>query len=218
LLPGSGIDLYHFKPTTYPSEIKEIVFLMIARVIIDKGVIEYIEAAKEIKLKFPDVRFQILGSIDTTNRSAIDAKIVKSWVDDGIIEYLGTTNDVRPYISNSHCVVLPSYREGAPRTLIEGASMARPIIASNVPGCRDVVEDTKTGYLCKARDKNDLVRCVKDFMSLHHEDKVLMGRLGREKMSKSYDDSIIKQAYRNILEFDQISHFKSSLLDKKPNS
>ena len=216
LLPGSGIDLEYFKSTTYPSDHEETIFLMIARIIRDKGVLEYVETAREIKSKFPNVRFQILGSIDTANRNAIDAKIVQSWVNEGIIEYLGISDDVRPHISRSHCVVLPSYREGAPRTLIEGASMARPIIASDVPGCREVVENSKTGYLCKARNKNDLMRCVKDFMSLKHEDKVLMGRLGREKMVKNYDDSIIKQAYRKVLEIDNISYFKRPLLKKKP--
>ena len=215
LVPGSGIDLNHFKPTNYPSDHEETIFLMIARIIRDKGVIEYVETAREIKSKFPNARFQVLGCIDTANRSAIDAKIVKSWVNEGIIEYLGISDDVRPHISRSHCVVLPSYREGAPRTLIEGASMARPIIASDVPGCREVVENSKTGYLCKARNKNDLIRCVKDFMSLQHEEKALMGRLGREKMVRSYDDTIIKQAYRNILEIDLVSYFKRPLLEKK---
>ena len=205
LLPGSGIDLSHFKPAIYPGDHEETIFLMIARIIRDKGVMEYVEVAKEIKSKYPNVRFQILGSIDTANKSAIDAEIVKSWVKEGIIEYLGTSDDVRPHISSSHCIVLPSYREGAPRTLIEGASMARPIIASDVPGCREVVEDSKTGYLCKARDKKDLMRCVNDFMTLQHEEKALMGRLGREKMVKSFDDSIVKKAYRKILEFDHVS-------------
>lgn len=210
LLPGSGIDLNHFKSTTYPSDHEETIFLMIARIIRDKGVMEFVETAREIKSKYPNAHFQILGSIDTANKSAIDAEIVKSWVNEGIIEYLGTSDDVRPHISSSHCIVLPSYREGAPRTLIEGASMARPIIASDVPGCREVVEDTKTGYLCKARDKKDLMRCVNDFMSLQHEEKALMGRLGREKMVKSFDDSIVKEAYRNILKFDHVS----PLIDK----
>jgi len=205
LIPGSGIDLNHFKPTAYPSDHKETIFLMITRIIRDKGVLEYVETAREIKSKFPNVRFQILGSIDTANRNAIDAKIVQSWVNEGIIEYLGISDDVRPHISISHCIVLPSYREGAPRTLIEGASMARPVIASDVPGCREVVENSKTGYLCKARDKKDLMRCVNDFMTLQHEEKALMGRLGREKMVKSFDDSIVKKAYRKILEFDHVS-------------
>jgi glycosyltransferase involved in cell wall biosynthesis len=205
LIPGSGIDLNHFKPTAYPSDHKETIFLMITRIIRDKGVLEYVETAREIKSKFPNVRFQILGSIDTANRNAIDVKIVQSWVNEGIIEYLGISDDVRPHISISHCIVLPSYREGAPRTLIEGASMARPVIASDVPGCREVVENSKTGYLCKARDKKDLMRCVNDFMTLQHEEKALMGRLGREKMVKSFDDSIVKKAYRKILEFDHVS-------------
>ena len=155
LLPGSGIDLNHFGEADYPSDSEAPVFLMIARLLRDKGVLEYVAAARKVKSEHPRARFQLLGAVDAANRTAIDAATVTSWQEEGVIEYLGTADDVRRYISAAHCVVLPSYREGAPRTLIEASAMARPLIATDVPGCRSVVDDGENGYLCRVRDSDD---------------------------------------------------------------
>jgi len=199
LLPGSGIDLNHFAATDYHKDKDVPVFLMIARLLRDKGVIEYVEAARKVKADHPRVRFQILGAVDAANRTAIDAATVTSWEEDGTIEYLGTTDDVRPHIAAAHCVVLPSYREGAPRTLIEAAAMARPLIATDVPGCRSVVNDGETGYLCKVRDSDDLAQSIETFLTLPRAEMARMGRAGRAKMSKSFDQAIVVQAYRDAL-------------------
>jgi glycosyltransferase involved in cell wall biosynthesis len=199
LLPGSGIDLTHFAATDYPPESDAPVFLMIARLLRDKGVLEYVAAARKVKSVHPRARFQILGAVDAANRTAIDAATVKSWQEEGVIEYLGTADDVRPHIAAAHCVVLPSYREGAPRTLIEAAAMVRPLIATDVPGCRSVVDDGVTGYLCKVRDGDDLARRVDAFMALPHAEKAQMGLAGRAKMAKSFDQAIVVEAYRNAL-------------------
>ena len=199
LLPGSGIDLNHFAATDYSKDKDAPVFLMIARLLRDKGVIEYVEAARRVKSAHPRARFQLLGAVDAANRTAIDAATVTSWEEEGIIEYLGTADDVRPHIAASHCVVLPSYREGAPRTLIEAAAMARPLIATDVPGCRSVVEDGETGYLCKVRDGDDLARSIETFLALPRAEIARMGRAGRAKMSKSFDQAIVVQAYRDAL-------------------
>ena len=174
---------------------------MIARLLRDKGVFEYVAAARKVKLDYPGACFQLLGAVDTANRTAIDAATVTLWEREGIINYLGTTDDVRPYIAAAHCVVLPSYREGAPRTLIEAAAMARPLIATDVPGCRSVVDDGKTGYLCKVRDSDDLARCIETFLVLPHTKKSRMGCAGRKKMAKSFDQAIVAQAYRDALHF-----------------
>jgi glycosyltransferase involved in cell wall biosynthesis len=202
LLPGSGIDLNHFYVTDYPPESDAPVFLMIARLLSHKGVIEYLAAARKMKAKRPNARFQLLGAIDAANRTAIDVAIVKSWQEEGVIEYLGTTDDVRPNIAAAHCVVLPSYREGSPRTLIEAAAMARPLIATDVPGCREVVDDGVTGYLCKVRDSSDLARCMDTFIALTRTDRVQMGLAGRAKMATSFDQAIVVEAYRNALSYD----------------
>jgi len=202
LLPGSGIDLTHFYVTDYPPESDAPVFLMIARLLRDKGVIEYLAAARKMKAKRPNARFQLLGAIDAANRTAIDVAIVKSWQEEGVIEYLGTTDDVRPNIAAAHCVVLPSYREGSPRTLIEAAAMARPLIATDVPGCREVVDDGVTGYLCKVRDGDDLARSMEAFLALSQTEKTEMGLAGRAKMVTSFDQAIVVEAYRNALSFE----------------
>jgi glycosyltransferase involved in cell wall biosynthesis len=197
LLPGSGIDLTKFAPVEYPSELAGVVFLMISRVLSDKGIFEYVEAARIVKAKWPHARFQLLGSIEATNRSAIDKEIVQSWQEEGIIEYLGKVNDVRPYISSSHIVVLPSYREGAPRALIEASAMARPILATNVPGCRMIVDDGHTGLLCEARSSESLAKRCFDFLRLSHNEKFIMGTAGRIKMEACFDQKHVVKAYRD---------------------
>lgn len=195
LLPGSGIDLKRFAATEYPPENEATVFLMIARLLRDKGVLEFVEAARQVKSSCSQVRFQLLGAVDAANRTAINAATVQSWQDEGIIEYLGTTDDVRPQITAAHCVVLPSYREGAPRTLIEAAALARPLIATDVPGCRSVVDKDVTGYLCKVRNAGDLADTIAGFLALSHCEKVAMGRAGREKMEIEFDQAIVVDAY-----------------------
>jgi len=199
LLPGSGIDLTHFAATDYPPESDAPVFLMIARLLRDKGVLEYVAAARKVKSVHPRARFQILGAVDAANRTAIDAATVKSWQEEGVIEYLGTADDVRPHIAAAHCVVLPSYREGAPRTLIEAAAMARPLIATDVPGCRSVVDDGVTGYLCKVRDGDDLARSMDTFLVLTRDERAQMGLAGRAKMAKNFDQAIVVEAYQDAL-------------------
>ena len=199
LLPGSGIDLDRFSAAKYPTETKGPVFLMIARVLRDKGVMEFVEAARLVKAKSPSTRFQLLGAVDAANRTAINAATVKSWQDDGTIKYLGTTDDVRPHIAASHCVVLPSYREGAPRTLIEAAAMARPLIATDVPGCRSVVDDGVSGILCEVRSGESLAAACISFLGLSREEQAAMGRAGRVKMETAFDQALVVQAYRDAI-------------------
>lgn len=199
LLPGSGIDLDHFAGTPYPDNSHAPIFLMIARLLRDKGIYEYIEAARRVKSFTPEARFQLLGAIDTENRTAISQNIVRLWEDEGLIEYLGTTDDVRPVIAKAHCIVLPSYREGAPRTLIEAAAMGRPLIATDVPGCRAVVDDETTGYLCKVRSSKSLVNAIATFISLPEDRKAQMGQFGRRKMEREYDQRLVCDAYRAAL-------------------
>ncbi len=199
LLPGSGIDLLRFTPSQLPSEERPTVFLMIARLLRDKGIMEYVKAAQIIRKDFPDVRFQILGALDANNRSAISASTVTEWEDGGAVEYLGSETDVRPAIAYATCVVLPSYREGSPRTLIEAAAMARPLIATDVPGCRSVVSDLKNGFLCKARCERSLADACVRFIELPHDKKVALGKSGRHKMEREFDQEIVVRNYRAVL-------------------
>ncbi len=198
-LPGSGIDLDRFAVAAYPSEDKAPVFLMIARLLRDKGVLEYVAAARQVKAHHTQARFQLLGATDAENRTAIDRETVQGWEREGVIEYLGTVEDVRPIIGAAHCVVLPSYREGAPRTLIEAAAMARPLIATDVPGCRAVVDDGKTGFLCEVRSAESLAAACEAFIALPVGERAALGSAGRARMEREYGQDIVVEAYRSVL-------------------
>jgi len=199
LLPGSGIDLARFAPAAMPPAEGAPVFLMIARLLRDKGVLEFVDAARQIKARHPKARFQLLGAAGSENRSAIDRATLDAWVAEGAVEYLGTTSDVRPAIAAASCVVLPSYREGAPRTLIEAAAMARPVITTDVPGCRAVVDRDISGFLCDVRSAESLAAAIERFLALPSEAQQAMGQAGRGKMEREYDQTIVVDAYREAI-------------------
>lgn len=199
VIPGSGIDLEHFTIADYPSPEVPPTFLMISRLMRDKGVFEFVEAAKIVRARYWKVRFQLLGPADAENRTAISAAQVREWESSYGIEYLGPVADVRPYIANANCVVLPSYREGAPRTLIEAAAMARPLIATDVPGCRAVVHPEENGFLCAPRDANDLANACLRFLALPRKMQLQMGLASRRKMEREYDQQMVIDAYRHAI-------------------
>ena len=199
LLPGSGIDLAHFAASPYPHAGRPPVFLMIARLLRQKGVEEYVEAARLVRNRYPNARFQLLGAADAANRSAINLDTVEAWEHTHGIEYLGTSQDVRAQLADANCVVLPSYREGAPRTLIEAAAMARPVIATDVPGCRSVVDDGVSGILCPARDAAGLAAACIRFLELDQAEREAMGQAGRAKMEREFDQELIARAYREVI-------------------
>lgn len=197
LLPGSGVDLGFFKPVSNGthSNSNHTIFLLIARLLWDKGVGEYVEAAKLVQSSHPDARFQLLGFLDVENRTAISRHELDKWVHDGVITYLGQTDDVRPYISEVSCVVLPSYREGTPRTLLEAAAMEKPLIATDVPGCREVIDDGGNGFLCEVRNSVDLAQKMQDFIDLSKEKRTRMGQASRKKIEQNFDENIVIDRY-----------------------
>jgi glycosyltransferase involved in cell wall biosynthesis len=199
LIPGSGIDLRRFEPVAFKRN-EKFTFLLISRLITDKGVLEYIDAIKKLKQGGLDAHFQILGAKDPLHKRGIQAGVVDSWVDDKIVEYLGTTNDVRQFISKADCIVLPSYREGTPRTLLEAASSSKPIVATDVPGCNHVVVNNYNGLLCKMKDAHDLADKMKQIASLDDEALKQFGRNGRLKMETEYDESFVIKKYLHALE------------------
>lgn len=198
LLPGSGIDLERFKPVNFQRN-QKFTFLLISRLITDKGILEYIEAVKKLRAEGLEARFQILGAMDPDHKRGIKKEIIKEWIDSGTIEYLGTTADVRNFINQADCIVLPSYREGTPRTLLEAASSSKPIIATNVPGCNQVVEHNVNGLLCNLKDATDLAE--KMHTMAHFDDATLkdMGLRGRQKMEAEYNESIVINKYLGTL-------------------
>ncbi len=200
LLPGSGIDLDRFSSAAMPAPEEPTTFLMIARLLRDKGVVEFVDAARRVKARHPQARFQLLGAVGSENRSAIGRKTLDTWVAEGVVEYLGTTNDVRAAIAAASCLVLPSYREGAPRTLIEAAAMARPLIATDVPGCRAVVDRDVSGYLCDVKSAESLADAMERFLALLPEEQRAMGAAGRAKMEREFDQRLVVDAYREALD------------------
>ena len=199
LTPGSGLDTRQFPYRPLPLN-NGIIFILIARMLWDKGVGEYVEAAKIIKAKYPNTKFQLLGALDVENRTAIPNKRMAAWVDEGSVEYLGETSDVRTYIAEASCVVLPSYREGTSRVLLEAASMGRPIIASDVPGCREVVENGISGLLCRSKDYLDLSSQMESIINLSFEERKMMGIKGREKIKNEFNQDIVIDLYFDAIE------------------
>jgi glycosyltransferase involved in cell wall biosynthesis len=168
---------------------------LISRLITDKGILEYIEAVKQLKAAGLNAKFQLLGAKDPEHKRGIQEGVIQEWIDSGTIEYLGTTDDVRTFISDADCIVLPSYREGTPRTLLEAASSAKPIIATNVPGCNHVVEDEVNGLLCRIKDPNDLADKMR-VMSHFSDDRLKeFGNNGRARMEAQYDESLVIGKY-----------------------
>jgi glycosyltransferase involved in cell wall biosynthesis len=196
LLPGSGIDLAQFVPAPLPGRGDEVVFLLVARLLRDKGVGEFVEAARVVHRRFPAARFQLLGAVGDENRTAFDRATVDGWVAAGVVEYLGTTQDVRPFLREADCVVLPSYREGTPRTLLEAAAMARPLVATDVPGCRAVAIEGETGLLCRARDAADLARALERMIELGPDERRRLGAGARRLVEERFDEQRVVAAYR----------------------
>lgn len=198
VLPGSGIDLTQFAATPMPDG-EDVIFLMIARLLWDKGVGEYVEAARLLKARVPAAQCRILGFLDVPNRTAVARADVERWVEEGIITYQGATDDVRPFIEAAHCVVLPSYREGTPRTLLEAAAMARPLIATDVPGCREPVREGVNGHLCTVRDGADLADKMAAFCAAPPAARAAMGRASRALAEEHYAEEIVVEAYRQAI-------------------
>ena len=198
LLPGSGIDLNRFTPafTTSVHDVNsKFRFLLIARMLRDKGVGEFVEAARLLRQRWPVAEFCLLGFVDVQNPAAISRAEMDAWVAESLVNYLGVSDDVRTQLATADCVVLPSYREGTPRTLLEAAAMARPIITTDAVGCREVVDDGVNGYLCKVRSAADLAEKMEQMLTLSPEQRSEMGQRGRAKMESEFDEQIVIRKY-----------------------
>lgn len=199
LVPGSGVDLEKFKPMEYRRN-ATFTFLLISRLITDKGVLEYIEAVKKLKAMGLKACFQILGAKDPEHKRGIKLSVIDEWIRTNTIEYLGTTDDVRHYINRADCIVLPSYREGTPRTLLEAASSCKPIIATDVPGCNHVVTNEYNGLLCKIKDADDLAAKMQEMAGFEDSKLKQFGLNGRLKIQAEYDESLVINKYLSAVE------------------
>ena len=198
VLPGSGINLEHFVPKEFKKN-QEFTFLVIARLLHDKGIVEYVEAVRSLKVKGVMAKFQLLGAQDPLHKRGISSAMLEEWVNQDIIEYLGTTDDVRHFIDKADCIVLPSYREGTPRTLLEAASSGKPIVATNVPGCNNVVENNYNGFLCELKDAEDMAGKMYEMLLLNEEAWAQMGKNSRAKVEKQFDERIVINKYMSAI-------------------
>jgi glycosyltransferase involved in cell wall biosynthesis len=205
LLPGSGVDLERFAynpiianqlVSKANNEKTKTRFLLVARMLWDKGVGEYVEAARLLSRRYPRTEFCMIGFLDFQNPEAISEEQINEWIAEGIVQYLGVINDIRPEIVKADCVVLPVlFREGTPRSLLEAAAMGRPVITTNTVGCRETVDDGVNGYLCVPSDSIDLSKKMERIIQLNDTQRHEMGRCGRQKMELQFDEQIVIQKY-----------------------
>lgn len=192
LIPGSGVDTKHFAPVPLPlaEQGGPPRFLMVARLIREKGVIEFLDAAAQVKQVYPNAEFRILGAQDRRNPSALTEQEVRALKASPTVRWLGESADVRPMIAEADVVVLPSYREGLPRSLLEAGAMGRPCIATDTTGCRDAVVDGVTGYLVSLKDSRSLAEAMMRFVE-RPEDVFRMGTAARARVLEHFDESVV---------------------------
>ena len=198
LLPGSGVDVARFRPAAGGFRRQQpFVFLMVARVLYEKGVAEYFEAARQLRAANPAgaVRVQLLGGLDEAGGVGIPRATFELWLAGGEIEYLGQSDDVAAHLHRADCVVLPSYREGTPKTLLEAAACGKPIVTTDVPGCRETVVDGRNGYLCQVRSGPDLAAKMQHVLALSEADLQRMGQASRELAETKFDEQLVLRQY-----------------------
>ena len=199
ILPGSGIDLDKFKPVQTTKKDNVFRFLLLGRILWDKGIKEYIEAARVVRRGRPDIEFQLLGPLKAKNPTAVGEKEIREWERKNVIKYLGEAEDVRSFIAQADCIVLPSYREGTPRSLLEAMAMEKPIITTDTVGCREVIEEGMNGFLVPIKDSSALAEAMLKMASLNEAERQLMGKRGREKASKKFDEKFVIGRYLKII-------------------
>jgi glycosyltransferase involved in cell wall biosynthesis len=190
LIPGSGVNLKEYSYSKYPSEDK-VRFLFVARVMKEKGIEQFLGAAKYIKKRYANTEFHIVGFCEEDYKEELN-KLTTN----GTIFYHGMQEDVLSYYASSHCIVHPTfYPEGMSNVLLEGAAVGRPVITTNRPGCKEIVLEDKTGFVVKENNTKDLIKKIEQFLSLEHNEKESMGKCGREKVAKEFDRSIVVNQY-----------------------
>ena len=195
LVNGSGVDLDHFKQAPFPDE--PISFLLVARLIEEKGIRVYVEAARIVRRNFPDAVFRIVGYLDD-HPGSISQMELDSWINDGIIEFCGRAEDVRPFLADSHVYCLPSYREGLPRSVIEAMAVGRPIITTDAPGCRETVVNNENGFLVKVKDASSLAEAMLSFCNQTSMAPVL-GQKSRQIAENKFNVNVVNSEIIKIM-------------------
>ena len=201
LLPGSGINCEDYQLRNLPEPKNgKIIFLLLARIIRDKGILNYFEAAKLIKKRFPNIKFLLGGSIDANNPSSLQWQDLQRLISEGNVDYLGEVQNKKEVIDSCHCAVLPSFREGTPRFLLEAMAMGRPILTSNVPGCNYLVENDTNGFLFEANNTASLVNSLTRFCELDYQVVEEMGLNSRRIIENNFDEKLVVGAYHRQIE------------------
>lgn len=212
ILDSEGVDTEHFAPQESHSA-TNFSFIYVGRLLWAKGIGEYVEAARRLHTKYPDAVFKILGGSDALiPKIDVMPEDLQAWKNEGIVTYFGETRNVVPYIGESDCIVLPSYREGVPRTLLEAASMGKPIITTDSIGCRETIIDKQSGLLCQPRDIDDLADKMEQMLTLTPERRHEMGLTGRQLVLDRFDSKIVIERYRQFLQ----KQFSSAQSAAKP--
>lgn len=202
VVPGSGIDTQFFHPDFCKKQTKDghsTSFVMIARLLIDKGLREYIEAARLVKKVQADAHFVLAGDLDQGNPAGIKKEELDAWIKEGVIDYRGFQKDTRAVICAADAVVLPSYREGMPRVILEGMSMGKPCITTDTPGCRDTIVNGESGFLCKVADAPSLADSLLKFVNLTTDERSQMGRKSRMRAENEYSIERVTSEYLSLL-------------------
>lgn len=199
-IKGCGVDVKYFYPDESFVTNGRITFTFIGRLLYDKGIREFVEAAQLVRQKKSNVKFWLIGQIDEENPAAIKKSDLVQWVKDPHIYYLGSKEDVRPYIAQSDCIVLPSYREAIARSLTEAMSMAKPVIGTDTAGVREAIVDQENGYLVKVKDVDSLADAMLRFIELDADERKLMGTKGRVKVISEFDDKKIALQIWSLVE------------------
>ncbi|KNC09847.1 glycosyl transferase family 1 [Klebsiella sp. RIT-PI-d] len=198
-VPGSGVDIKRFNFSF--SETYSLEFLLIARMLYQKGITYYADAARVLKKKYGDkVRFSLLGFLEPTNPSYVSPEQMDAWIKEGIITYLGVSDSVENEIEKADCIVLPSfYREGVPKSLLEAAAMGKPIITTDNVGCRDIVDDGVNGYLCKPQSLDELVNAMEKVILMSPKQRKDFSIASRKKVEKEFDEKIVINKYLDAI-------------------
>jgi len=196
---GCGVDTNYFAP--YPNGIvkEKTTFTYIGRLLYDKGILEFVTAAKKMKAMNSSTEFWVVGELDESNPSMVKKSELLKWIDEGAIVYHGFVKDVKPLIAKSDCIVLPSYREGMPRIVLEGMAMAKPIITTKTAGCRQTISEGKNGYLVEVGDANDLYEAMQSFVDLSSDEQHEMGAAGRLLAEEHFNAKKIAQDLYDIV-------------------
>lgn len=195
VISGSGVDLKRFYPKPSRLEDNKVVFLLVARMLKDKGVYEFIEASQNLYKHYPHIECWLLGACDVQNQTALSQEEIQKLCQKQPLKYLGISDCVEEIIQQSDCVVLPSYREGTPRSLLEAAAMAKPLISTHTVGCKDVVDDGITGLLCRVQDSEDLMQKMEQIVLMTRSQREEMGRQGALKIRETYDENNVIECY-----------------------